>query len=242
MYTINPVKSRGIATAVPKTKPLVRVTNAAKKYIVGKQTINALDGVSLEIYQGEFVAITGSSGSGKSTLLQLLGGLDKPNQGSVAISGTDLNRLSDTELSAFRNQTIGFVFQSFYLQPFLSLYDNLAVPAVFANMSPAEQGERIAAIAHSVGLTERLHHLPKELSGGQMQRAAIARALINKPKLILADEPTGNLDSANGAIILGLFQKARSELGTTIVMVTHDQAIAAKADRCISMKDGRIIR
>jgi ABC-type lipoprotein export system ATPase subunit len=220
---------------------LISAEHLAKEYKVGKQRVTALHDVSLEIKQGEFVAFTGPSGSGKSTLLQIIGGLDKPGSGSVVIDGQDISKLSDRKLSVFRNRTIGFVFQFFYLQPFLSLQTNLAVPGIFARMKPAEYKARTAELAESVGLQDRLKHLPKELSGGQMQRAAIARALLNRPKLILADEPTGNLDSSNGEAIIELFDKVRRDFGTTVVVVTHDPKVAARADREIVLKDGRIV-
>jgi len=228
------------AHAVPKGPVVVQAKNLRKEYKVGKQHVNALQDVSLEIHEGEFVAFTGPSGSGKSTLLQLIGGLDKPSGGTITIDGQDIARLSDRKLSRFRNRTIGFVFQFFYLQPFLSVQTNLAVPGIFARMKPAEYKERTRELAAAVGLQDRLQHHPKELSGGQMQRAAIARALLNKPKLILADEPTGNLDSANGEAIIELFDKVRKEFGTTVVVVTHDPKVAARADREIILKDGRI--
>lgn len=219
---------------------LVAAEHIGKHYKVGKQQVAALQDVSLEVREGEFVAFTGPSGSGKSTLLQLIGGLDKPSEGTITVDGHDLTKLNDRSLSDFRNKTIGFVFQFFYLQPFLSLRTNLVVPAIFARAKPAERTARAERLAGAVSLQDRLAHLPKELSGGQMQRAAIARALLNKPKLILADEPTGNLDSANGEAIIRLFEQVRSEFGTTIIVVTHDPKVAAHADREIVLKDGRV--
>ena len=224
------------------TGPVVISTdNLIKRYKVGKQHVDALQGVSIEIRQGEFVAFTGPSGSGKSTLLQLIGGLDKPSEGMVVVDGQDLTKLNDRALSNFRNKTIGFVFQFFYLQPFLNLKTNLTVPAIFARSDRKERGAAAEQLATAVGLADRLSHLPKEMSGGQMQRAAIARALLNKPKLILADEPTGNLDSTNGAAIVELFEKVRKDFGTTIIVVTHDPKIAARADREIILKDGKVV-
>jgi ABC-type lipoprotein export system ATPase subunit len=233
---------RKVTTKYKATGPvLVHAEGLGKRYKVGKQQVMALQNVSLEIREGEFVAFTGPSGSGKSTLLQLIGGLDKPSEGVITVDGHDLTKLNDRALSNFRNKTVGFVFQFFYLQPFLNLKTNLTVPAIFARTNRKQRGEAAEKLAVAVDLNDRLLHLPKELSGGQMQRAAIARALLNKPKLILADEPTGNLDSANGRAIVELFEKVRQEFGTTIIVVTHDPKIAMHADREITLHDGKVV-
>lgn len=223
------------------TPVLLSTVDLRKEYKRGRQKIPVLNGVSLSIHEGEFIAITGASGSGKSTLLQLLGGLDKPSAGEVRYGEVSLAKLSDKKLSIFRRQTIGFVFQFFYLQPFLKVSKNLEVANMFARKQRKGRKDRVLAMSEKVGLSDRVEHLPKELSGGQMQRAAIARALMNQPKIILADEPTGNLDSSNSKAIVDLFEAIRDELGTTIVIVTHDPTIAVRADREIAVKDGLLV-
>ncbi len=231
----------------PSTAPrtygevIVSLRDTSKKYRVGKHDIDALKGVSLEVNAGEYVALTGSSGSGKSTLLQLIGGLDKPSNGSVSVASQNIAKLSDGKLSEFRNKTIGFVFQFFYLQPFLNLSTNLEVPGMFARSKRSDRRLRAKLLAESVALTDRLSHLPNELSGGQMQRAAIARALLNNPKILLADEPTGNLDRENAFAIMELFDTVRETYGTTVIVVTHDAELARRADREIKLQDGKVI-
>lgn len=222
-------------------EPIISVRNLTKRYRIGKQPLEALKNINLDIYKGEIVALTGASGSGKSTLLQLIGGLDKPSGGSVVINHTDISKLSDRHISSFRNKTTGFVFQFFYLQPFLTIRRNLEIAMMPGRTKRAERRRRIEAITQTVGLSERMNHYPSELSGGQIQRAAIARALLNNPMVLLADEPTGNLDSINSAAIIDLFKYLRNQLGTTIVIVTHDQSIANQADRIITLQDGEII-
>jgi len=240
-------RQKAVVISSPSPSPLtntddkiISLENVFKKYKLGKQTIEALSDVSLSIYNGEFVAITGVSGSGKSTLLQMIGCLDKPTSGTVIIENKVTTKLSDNALSELRQKSIGFIFQSFYLQPFLRLSDNLAVPAMFTSEKKEVINSKVERLLQQVGLSERAKHFPKELSGGQIQRAAIARALINNPRIILADEPTGNLDSANSNSIIELFRNIRETLGTTIVVVTHDAEIARQADRVIVLKDGKI--
>ena len=219
---------------------IIKATNVVKEDKIGKQKIRAVDSVSLEVNKGEFIALVGVSGSGKSTLLHLLGGLDKATSGEVVVNGQEIRKMSDRRLSQFRNQTIGFVFQSFYLQPFLTLRRNIEVASMPQRMKRAERKQRIEELARQVGLYDRLNHRPRELSGGQIQRAAIARALLNRPAIILADEPTGNLDSANSHDIIQLFQQIRERYGTTVIIATHDTEVAAQADRVITLKDGRL--
>ena len=220
---------------------VVSLKNVYKNYKVGRQVVIALDNVNLDVAQGEYIALTGASGSGKSTLLQLIGALDKPSSGLIEVGSEDISKLSDRKLSVFRNKTIGFVFQFFYLQPFLNLQKNLEVPGMFARTKKAERQKKVIELASSVSLSDRLTHLPNELSGGQMQRAAIARALLNNPKIILADEPTGNLDRKNAFAIMDLFDEVREHFGTTVIVVTHDSELAARADREIRLQDGRVL-
>lgn len=239
-YSYVPVHS----PALPEISPddaIISLQNVSKSYCLGRRTVRALSDVSVAIGKGEFVAITGASGSGKSTLLHMIGCLDKPTTGAVAIEGRQTTELGDGALSRLRQKSIGFIFQSFYLQPFLRLSDNLAVPAMFTNQKKKNVNARVDQLLGRVGLVDRATHLPKELSGGQIQRAAIARALTNSPRIILADEPTGNLDSANSQSIVDLFKAIRDKLGTTVVVVTHDPNIARQADRIIRLKDGAIV-
>lgn len=239
---INTKRIRPVAFSVPENTPVViDVKNITKTYKLGKQSISALKGVSLQIKQGEFIALTGSSGSGKSTLLQIIGGLDKPTSGTVTVAGQELSKLSDRHLSTYRNKTVGFVFQFFYLQPFLTIHKNLEVPAMFSREKMKLRKEWVEKLSQAVGIGDRLEHLPRELSGGQMQRTAIARALLNQPKVLLADEPTGNLDSVNSEAIISLFEQVRREFGTTIIIVTHDNGIANRADRRYVLHDGALI-
>lgn len=206
---------------------------------MGDDTVHALCGVSFAVGQGEFVAVTGPSGSGKSTLLHLLGCLDQPTTGDVRIDGTSTRDLDDVRLSAVRNRSIGFVFQSFHLIPRLSVEENVAVPLLYRGISRQDELIRAGAAAESVGLGHRLSHRPSELSGGERQRTAIARALVNDPALLLADEPTGNLDSATGREVMDILG-ALNQDGRTLIVVTHNPDVAAYADRVISIEDGRV--
>ena len=235
------ILSTPLAESTTTKNAIIVVNDITKNYIVKKQRISALNHLSLKIFPGEFVVISGSSGSGKSTLLQIIGGLDKPDSGDVTVDNININHLSDRKLSIFRSKTIGFIFQFFYLQPFLRLGRNVEVPGMFARLSEKTRQEQIEQLAKIVGLSDRLNHFPAELSGGQIQRAAIIRALLNQPKILIADEPTGNLDSQNSSAIIDLFKQIRQQFGTTIIIATHDPTIAACADRVISLRDGALI-
>lgn len=220
---------------------MISTKSLTKRYRVDGHDLLATNNVSLSINRGEFVAIVGESGSGKSTLLQLLGGLDKPTSGSIIVNGVEVTGLSDGKLSQFRNRTIGFVFQSFYLQPFLTLRRNIEVAAMPGRMKRDIRRVRTDQLAEQVGLADRLDYYPRQLSGGQIQRVAIARALFNKPPILLADEPTGNLDSQNSRGIIALFRQICDEWGTTVVVVTHSREVAMIADRVVTVKDGAIV-
>lgn len=220
---------------------VVELSGVRKIYGIGPDPVAALDGVDLRIEEGEYVAITGTSGSGKSTLMHIVGCLDTPTSGRVAIAGEDISSAKPDRLAGLRNRSIGFVFQSFNLLSRLDVQKNIELPLVYSGIGAAERHRRALEAAEKVNLTTRLTHRPTELSGGQCQRVAIARALVNDPALILADEPTGNLDSSNGAEVLRLLDSLH-ESGRTIVLVTHDPAVAARAGRCVELKDGRVIK
>jgi putative ABC transport system ATP-binding protein len=219
---------------------LIRTDNIAKSYGTGVVEILALDGVTLEIEKGEYVALMGPSGSGKSTLMHLLGCLDTPTSGRYWFNDRDISTLDDTELAHLRNREIGFVFQSFNLLPRLSAQSNVQLPMLYAGVSVRERKARAAELLEMVGLKDRMSHNPNELSGGEMQRVAIARAFANRPAVVLADEPTGNLDSKTGVEIMRLFGSL-AEQGNTIILVTHDQAVAGHARRVIRLADGKIV-
>lgn len=221
---------------------IIQVKDITKVYGMGDAQVHALDGVSLEIRENEFVAIMGPSGSGKSTMMNILGCLDRPTSGQYYLAGEDVSGLNKTELAIIRNQRLGFVFQSFNLLARTSALENVMLPLLYSrngHMSEAQQKEKSLAALDSVGLADRVHHQPQELSGGQVQRVAIARALVNDPVLILADEPTGNLDSKSGVEIMEVLTELHQQ-GSTIVMVTHEDVIAAYAQRVIRFLDGRI--
>ena len=220
-------------------QPLIRARALRKTYHVGDQVVHALDGLDLDIDTNEYVALMGPSGSGKSTLMNMLGCLDSPTSGTYALNGHDVSRLEDDALADIRNREIGFVFQTFNLLPRYTALENVALPMVYAGFSKAERISRAEEVLHQVGLGDRMDHRPNELSGGQRQRVAVGRALVMRPSIILADEPTGNLDSATSEEVMELFgdiQKA----GNTVILVTHEEDIAAYAHRVVRLRDGRV--
>jgi putative ABC transport system ATP-binding protein len=219
---------------------MIAVDSAVKIY-EGKRQVRALDGVSLDVAAGEMVAVMGPSGSGKSTLLHLLGGLDQATSGSIRVDGVELTGLGDDALTRVRRDKIGFIFQFFNLLPTLSAFDNVALPMRLQRRPAAEVHETAGRFLDLVGLAPRAEHLPDELSGGECQRVAIARALVMAPRVLLADEPTGNLDTKTGAEILALLKQINRELGSTLVMVTHDAGAAAACDRILKLQDGKLV-
>jgi putative ABC transport system ATP-binding protein len=218
---------------------IIDIKNLEKTYYMGSQTVHALKAVSLAIGKNEYVALMGPSGSGKSTLMNLLGCLDTPTSGQYILNNQDVSALTDSELAQIRNKEIGFVFQTFNLLPRLSSLDNVALPLVYAGLSKAERLQKAESVLEAVGLADRMDHKPNELSGGQRQRVAIARALVNNPAIILADEPTGNLDTKTSIEIMGLFEKIHDS-GNTIILVTHEPDIAEHAHRIVRLRDGLI--
>ena len=222
-------------------KQIISLKNVWKTYKMGEVKVNALKGVSLDIDKGDFVAITGVSGSGKSTMMNLVGALDLPTKGSIFLDGKDISKLSESSLSQIRGRKIGFIFQQFNLIPTLNALENVMLPLEFQDIPDDLAREKAIGILDLIGLGDRILHLPSQLSGGQQQRVAIARSLANNPEMILADEPTGNLDSKTGSDVLKLLEKLWKEEGKTIVMVTHDLKLASHAKRRIRLKDGQIV-
>ena len=220
-------------------KPLISIKDIGRKYVIGSEVIHAIKSVSLEIHKGEFVALMGPSGSGKSTLMNILGCLDTPSKGEYTLNGIQVSEMSDSELAEVRNKEIGFVFQTFNLLPRSSSLDNVALPLVYAGISRTERERRARITLENVGLGNRVDHKPNELSGGQRQRVAVARALVNNPSIILADEPTGNLDTKTSIEIMALLEEIHLK-GNTIILVTHEEDIAAHAHRIVRMRDGLI--
>ena len=220
---------------------MIDVKNVVKVYRRGANEVKALDGVSLQVPKGQFLSVMGSSGSGKSTLLNLLGALDVPNSGSISIDGREISRLPDDELSKFRRDRLGFIFQFFNLLPTLTAMENVVMPALLAGRARDEMEPKAKLLLEQVGLKGRWNHRPDELSGGEMQRVAVARASLSEPALLLADEPPGNLDSKTGAEVLRLIREATRERQLTVVMVTHDAKAAEVGDRLVRLADGRII-
>jgi len=222
------------------SNPAVRAVNLARTFKVGETKVEALRGVDLEVSQGQFVALVGPSGSGKSTFLNLVGGLDRPTGGELWIDGMELGASKEKALTEHRRQRVGFVFQGFNLLPRLTALENVALPLIFAGVAERERLARARELLAQVGLGDRIDHRPTQLSGGEQQRVAIARALVSRPAIILADEPTGNLDSATGREIMALLRELNQEQGVTLLLVTHDPEAAAFAGQVIRMRDGRI--
>lgn len=222
------------------SEPMVSASRISKTYLLGKRSLEVLRGVDLELQRGDFVALRGASGAGKSTLLHLLGGLDTPTQGEICLRGVNLASLDRNALARLRNREVGFIFQAYYLLPELDALENVCLPARMARADLDKTEARARELLSRVGLSERMEHKPYELSGGEQQRVAIARSLINEPTLVLADEPTGNLDSHTGEEIINLLCALRTEKQTTLVVATHDAKVAARAQRVVQLVDGQI--
>jgi len=225
-----------------RSAPVLEAADVTRTYRLGGESVDALRGVSLAVWPGDYLAIVGPSGSGKSTLMHLLGGLDRPSTGTIRVAGTDVSRMSQDELASVRNRTVGFVFQTFHLLPRTSAVDNVAMPLVYRGMRRSERRRSAAAALAAVGMRHRLGHTPSQLSGGEQQRVAIARALVGEPRVILADEPTGNLDTRRGSEVIALLEELNAARGVAVVVVTHDAAIAARARRQVYVLDGVVER
>jgi putative ABC transport system ATP-binding protein len=226
---------------VSQSYPLIRVTDLHRDFVMGDQVVHALDGIDVEVDAGEFVGIMGPSGSGKSTLLYLLGGLDRPTAGNIQVRGHDISKLDENALAAYRRREVGFIFQSFHLIPTMTALQNVEFPMIFAQVPVAEREARAAELLARVGLADRMDHKPTELSGGQQQRVAVARALVNDPAIILADEPTGNLDSKTGAEIMELLSRLNRDEGRTIIVVSHDPRVTDFTTATMNLLDGRMV-
>ncbi len=224
------------------SEPIVKCEGVTKVYVMGKEQVHALRGVSVDIHKGEYVSIMGPSGSGKSTLFNMIGGLDTPTDGKIAVDGCRLSDLNSSQLAWFRCRKIGFIFQSFNLIPTMSALENVAIPRIFAGETPAQARKDAARVLERVGLGHRLDHLPAQVSGGQQQRIAIARALVNEPLIVLADEPTGNLDLHTGEEIIDLLNEMKRNLGVTIITATHDMKMLSCSDKIIRIEDGAVKR
>lgn len=222
-----------------EAKIALELKNISKTYELGGEKIHALDGVSLKIEDGAFLAITGPSGSGKTTLANIVGGLDTPDSGEVLFDEVNIAKMNDQRLSDYRNKRIGFIFQSFNLQPTLTAMENVMIPLIFSRMSPKERKKRASDCLKAVGLADRMKHKPGELSGGQRQRVCVARALANTPKVIIADEPTGNLDSKKGQEIIDLLADLNKQAKITLIIITHDETVARRAQTVLNIKDGK---
>jgi putative ABC transport system ATP-binding protein len=221
------------------TAPVIQIQDIKKHYAIGNQIVKALNGINLDIYKNEFVALMGPSGSGKSTLMNVIGCLDSPTSGTYILNNKEVSHMEDDELAEIRNKEIGFVFQTFNLLPRYTALENVALPLIYAGMSKSDRDKRATEVLSQVGLADRMHHKPNELSGGQRQRVAVARALVNSPSIILADEPTGNLDTKTSYEIMALLDEIHRN-GNTIILVTHEEDIARHAKRIIRLRDGVI--
>ena len=222
-------------------EPIIKLRNLVKVYHVGDEKLRALDGVNLDVYPGEFLCIVGRSGSGKSTLLNMLAGLEKPTRGAIQIAGERLDKMNESQLVRFRLQHVGFIFQQFNLFPSLTALENVTMPLVYRGVAPKVRKKKALAILKQLGLSTHVKHKPSQMSGGQQQRVGIARALVASPEIVFADEPTGNLDSRTSDEILGLIKEIARKNGATLIMVTHDNSIAERADRVVRLLDGKII-